>query len=409
MENILFGVEGCPPELVDVGKYIAKRCQGLPLSIVVVAGLLCSITRTLDSWRAIASSISSFLRTDAEHCLEMLALSYNHLPPYLKVCFLYMGAFPEDCEIEVQKLIHLWIAEGFLDRKVLEHPEAVAVDYLEDLIGRSLVLVGKRSFDGKIKTCILHDLLRELCLREAQKENFLSVIKGFSAGIADQRRLSLHKDSYLDVHLAPEIPYVRSFLYFDVGSGFEPDILFFQLGFKLLKVLDVIFLRFETFPVQILELVNLSYLGLMVTFELPKMLSRFKNLQTLVIHGPWTSTDYAESPNLLFEYWSMPKLRHIYITVACCLRSPSVKMDISLWPFTSKCIQTVSRIRFASCTREVFISMPSLRMLALSETKEDYEINWSAKCLKELFYLQELELLKLCFYRESDRLSKPVQ
>ncbi|XP_027096302.1 putative late blight resistance protein homolog R1A-10 [Coffea arabica] len=73
MENILFGEEGCPLELVDVGKYIAKRCQGLPLSIVVVAGLLCSVTRTLDSWRAIASSISSFLCTDAELCLEMLA------------------------------------------------------------------------------------------------------------------------------------------------------------------------------------------------------------------------------------------------------------------------------------------------------------------------------------------------
>ncbi|XP_027154761.1 putative late blight resistance protein homolog R1B-16 [Coffea eugenioides] len=86
----------------------------------------------------------------------------------------------------------------------------------------------------------------------------------------------------------------------------------------------------------------------------------------------------------------MPKLRHLYITVACCLRSPSVKMDISLWPFTSKCIQVVSGIRFASCTREVFISMPSLRMLGLSETKEDYEMDWSAKCLKELFYLQEL-------------------
>lgn len=33
---------------------------------------------------------------------------------HLKTCLLYMGAFPEDCEIQVPEWINLWIAEGLI-------------------------------------------------------------------------------------------------------------------------------------------------------------------------------------------------------------------------------------------------------------------------------------------------------
>lgn len=32
----------------------------------------------------------------------------------LKICVLHMGAFPEDCEIQVPKWINLWTAEGLI-------------------------------------------------------------------------------------------------------------------------------------------------------------------------------------------------------------------------------------------------------------------------------------------------------
>ncbi|XP_058112013.1 probable disease resistance protein RXW24L [Magnolia sinica] len=72
---------------------------------------------------------------------DILALSYHDLPYYLKFCFLYFGAFPEDSEIEVDDLIKLWIAEGFVQQRGEEELEDVAEDFAEELINRSIIQV----------------------------------------------------------------------------------------------------------------------------------------------------------------------------------------------------------------------------------------------------------------------------
>lgn len=69
--------------------------------------------------------------------------------------------------ISVKRLVRLWIAKGFLNLK------EEAKKCLKDLIDRCPVLSSQKSLDGRtIKTCRLHDLVRELCLREAQINNF---------------------------------------------------------------------------------------------------------------------------------------------------------------------------------------------------------------------------------------------
>ena len=40
LQKKVFGKESCPQELIDLGKQIVKKCQGLPLVIVVAAGHL---------------------------------------------------------------------------------------------------------------------------------------------------------------------------------------------------------------------------------------------------------------------------------------------------------------------------------------------------------------------------------
>nr|XP_027076877.1 putative late blight resistance protein homolog R1A-3 [Coffea arabica] len=49
LQNKLFGKEGCPPALSGVGSQIAKICRGLPLAIVIVAGILS--TTAQDCWK----------------------------------------------------------------------------------------------------------------------------------------------------------------------------------------------------------------------------------------------------------------------------------------------------------------------------------------------------------------------
>ena len=96
--------------------------------------------------------------------VKVLALSYNELPCHLKPCFLYLGHFPEDFEISTKELVRMWMAEGFIHK--IQHERGredtmgdVGERYLRELVQRCMVLVGKISSLGRIKTCRIHDLM----------------------------------------------------------------------------------------------------------------------------------------------------------------------------------------------------------------------------------------------------------
>ncbi|XP_059446487.1 putative disease resistance protein At1g50180 [Corylus avellana] len=87
----------CPPELEIMGRQIPEGCHGLPLSIVVLGGLLANKEKTHRTWSKVIADVNWYLTK----CKDILALSYNYLPRRLKLCFLYFGAYPEDFEITV--------------------------------------------------------------------------------------------------------------------------------------------------------------------------------------------------------------------------------------------------------------------------------------------------------------------
>nr|XP_033508951.1 putative late blight resistance protein homolog R1A-10 [Nicotiana tomentosiformis] len=175
LSDKVFGKEDCPPQLEEIGKQMAEHCQGLPLSLVVIG-------------------------STNEHCLTILSLSYNWLPPSLKACFLYMGVFPEDAKIDAKRLIRVWVAEGFLKRISHKKMEKVAEECLEDLVSRSLIMVRRREWvSGKISCCRVHDLVRLLCLREGKADKFFHVINKCyevsSRGMEIEHRLFLHENA----------------------------------------------------------------------------------------------------------------------------------------------------------------------------------------------------------------------
>ncbi|KAL7099393.1 hypothetical protein ACP275_09G082100 [Erythranthe tilingii] len=53
--------EDCPPELEEIGKKIAKNCKGLPLSIVVIGGLLSKSKPTREYWEYISENLNSIV------------------------------------------------------------------------------------------------------------------------------------------------------------------------------------------------------------------------------------------------------------------------------------------------------------------------------------------------------------
>ncbi|KAL0421957.1 UNVERIFIED_CONTAM: putative late blight resistance proteinR1A-10 [Sesamum latifolium] len=188
----IFGQDDCPYALEKIGWKIAENCKGLPLAIVVIGGLL-SRDKKKEDWKRISRDVKSAIaRNDGDQFMQILSLSYNSLPHHLKACFLYMGLYPEDYEIFVTQLIKLWIAEGFIKPLPLESLELLAKDYLSNLINRSLIEVRRRKHNGEVKTLVIHNMLRELCLKKAEDEKFLQIVNSdchvFPQGKNNHRR-----------------------------------------------------------------------------------------------------------------------------------------------------------------------------------------------------------------------------
>lgn len=165
----VFVTETCPQELLDSGLRIARKCQGLPLAIIVTAGHLSKNSKTPESWKIFAERVGRVIVGTQEENLDIFSLSYNNLPQHLKACLLYMGNFPKSKEIPVLKLLRLWCAARILNEEPSNSSEEIAGKCLHDLINRNLIQVMSKKYDDTIKTCGLHDLLWDFILIEAQK------------------------------------------------------------------------------------------------------------------------------------------------------------------------------------------------------------------------------------------------
>lgn len=109
----IFGSEDeCPSHLKDISSKILAKCDGLPLAIISIGGLLANKAHTEDQWNRVLNSIGHSLERDkgVRGTIRILSLSYFDLPHYLKSCLLYLSIFPEKYEIEKKSLIRKWIS-----------------------------------------------------------------------------------------------------------------------------------------------------------------------------------------------------------------------------------------------------------------------------------------------------------
>ncbi|KAF8008504.1 hypothetical protein BT93_K2240 [Corymbia citriodora subsp. variegata] len=147
------------PHLESIGKEIAKRCKGLPLAAKMLGGALRNKSN-LNEWEnALNSIIWDLPEGENDKVLQVLKLSYVHLPSYLKRCFAYCAVFPKDYKIERDELVLLWIAEGFLERRnAEENILKLGRNHFDELVSRSFLQ--QSSFDAFKYT--MHDLLNDL-------------------------------------------------------------------------------------------------------------------------------------------------------------------------------------------------------------------------------------------------------
>ncbi|XP_057801500.1 putative late blight resistance protein homolog R1C-3 isoform X2 [Salvia miltiorrhiza] len=371
----VFGDEVFPLHLEEIGKKIVGKCKGLPLSIAVIGGLLAKSELTLEYWERIEKNLSSIVNSENdEYCLRVLKLSYDHLPAYLKPCFLYMGTFGEDKQIGVSELMRLWVSEGFLKPIINKSSKTIAKEYLKELVDRNLILVHKLGKLGNIKYCKMHDLLRDLSFQEAEKQRFYYVLgQHCPQGINSQRRIVITRST------SDEIVSQRS-RSFICGAYTDCRLLDFRFLRTLTTTSSSKYLEENVF-----QLVNLRYLSreFREGFQIPSSISLMWNLQTLIV------TYKGELTTAPVEIWKMHQLKHLEIVGFRGMYLPdpgSGHSDVMM-----ENLETLKGVIDFNLNEEVVKRIPNIKKLYI---RYRHKVMDRVKCLSYLQCLSKLESLK---------------
>ncbi|TQE10990.1 hypothetical protein C1H46_003405 [Malus baccata] len=285
--------DGKEPEnstIKAIGKEVARKCQGVPLAIRTIGGLLHTKYHETE-WLNFKENKLSRINQEENEILPTLKLSYDVLPSHLKHCFAYCSLFPPDYVISVPMLIRLWVAQGFIKSSgENESLEDVAYGYFMELLCRSFFQEENDEF-GIIRSCKMHDLMNELAVS----------VSGVGSAVVDLNRIKFHEklrhvSFNFDVDLSKwEVPTsllnakkIRTFLLpcqefrgCSVDNSFCATII---SNFKSLRMLSLEGLGITKLPNCLKKLKHLRYLDLSDNYgikRLPDWIVGLSNLETL--------------------------------------------------------------------------------------------------------------------------------
>ncbi|XP_075494310.1 disease resistance protein RPM1-like [Primulina tabacum] len=303
-----FPRNSCPSYLNEISNSILQRCEGLPLAIVVIGGLLATKNNNFEDWKIFERTIGLELQGDyLKRLNKLLSLSYYDLPYYLKACFLYLSIFPEDYLLKKLELIRKWIAEGFVEPKDGKTQEEMAETYLNELYNRSLIGVAETSLDGTPLTFRIHDILREYIILKSREQNlFTGTSEGEIIRPDKIRRMAIHSRSKGTYN----VKYLRSLFWLEFSEYTKSGLLFHEVlrHCRILKVLSLRNAPIDSIPNDVFKLYNLKYLNLSRTkiSVIPKSIGNLQILETL-------NLEQSKVTELPVEILKLRKLRHIVV------------------------------------------------------------------------------------------------
>nr|CAN60967.1 hypothetical protein VITISV_017509 [Vitis vinifera] len=279
------------PQLEPIGRKIVDKCQGLPLAVKALGSLL-YYKAEKGEWEDILNSETWHSQTDHE-ILPSLRLSYQHLSPPVKRCFAYCSNFPKDYEFHKEKLILLWMAEGFLHSgQSNRRMEEVGDSYLNELLAKSFF---QKCIRGEKSCFVMHDLIHDLAQHISQ-EFCIRLEDCKLPKISDKARHFFHFESDDDrgavfetFEPVGEAKHLRTIL--EVKTSWPPYLLSTRVlhnilpKFKSLRVLSLRAYCIRDVPDSIHNLKQLRYLDLSTTWikRLPESICCLCNLQTMML------------------------------------------------------------------------------------------------------------------------------
>ncbi|TVU40542.1 hypothetical protein EJB05_14009, partial [Eragrostis curvula] len=168
--------------LKDIGREILKKCNGLPLAIKVMGGLLSTRYPSEHEWQVVLNHPAWSVTGLPPELDNRLYLSYEDLSPHLKQCFLYCSLFPKSQKIVYIKITSMWISEGFVQPHsessiTSSHDdqlEEVASEYYKELMKRNLIEPAE-GYESTGYVCNMHDVVRSFAEFMTREESLVVV------------------------------------------------------------------------------------------------------------------------------------------------------------------------------------------------------------------------------------------
>ncbi|XP_042517906.1 disease resistance protein RPS5-like [Macadamia integrifolia] len=304
--------------IVFLAKDVLKKCDGLPLAIVVIGSTM-STRETEGEWKDALRELeqsASNLEGMKEEVFSILMFSFEKLKPIEQSLFLFCCLFPEDHNIDKYDLFEFAIGEETLSGMHRLQDIRNKVDVLVAKLQNSSMLEDSDYFDA----FKMHDMMRELAVWITSTSNNKYPSKfitkagvGITEAPADASewckatKISLMMNSSIESlpQLPDQCPQVHTLLLQQTCINVIPQVHFSE-HMPALQILDLSFcIELKSLPASISHLVNLRLLNLSGCFNLQDLPHGIGKLVQLI------SLDLGHCENLRKLPIEMKKLNNL--------------------------------------------------------------------------------------------------